>query len=81
MIHHLVWKLYHLESLIQSRTENIEERNEALKGLRAEQNEYDKKLKAARKEQTAAQKEVTKQEKLVKKRERDLEDKVSWLRE
>lgn len=37
LVHHLVWKLYHIQNNIEDRQKRIEEKNQSLKSLKAEQ--------------------------------------------
>lgn len=76
VIHHLVWKLYHIQEQIDEARTEIEEKNAGIADLRQEQEEHEDRLRKARKEVASAQKHLHKQEKEVKKRERDLEEKV-----
>lgn len=84
---HLLWRLYHITSAINESTRQVEEANEKLEELRTEvvrdphdsadfQNEDDKKLQSARKDQAQAQLNVKQREIAVKKAEKALEDKV-----
>lgn len=75
-MHHLVWKIFHVEQGITSNTEAIEEKNTRLIDLRNDHSKFDEAQKAAKKESTKAQKEVSKQDKVVKKKEKDLEEAV-----
>ena len=78
VIRHLLWKLFHIKQGIQSSTEAIQEKNDALKDIRKEHDKYEDLQKAARKDVAKAQKDVTKQDKVVKKREKELEDSVRF---
>ncbi|BGP16097.1 hypothetical protein JCM10213_007524 [Rhodosporidiobolus nylandii] len=74
VVHHLVWKLFHIEEGIKANEEKIEERNEELKKLRDENEKYDEEVRAKKKEANKAQKEAGKQERAVKAKEKELED-------
>ncbi|GAA5851241.1 hypothetical protein JCM8547_004180 [Rhodosporidiobolus lusitaniae] len=74
IVHHLVWKLFHIEEGIKASEEKIEERNEELKGLREENEKFEEEVRGKRKEANRAQKEVGKQEKAVKGKEKELEE-------
>ncbi|GAA5978729.1 hypothetical protein JCM11641_006157 [Rhodosporidiobolus odoratus] len=74
IVHHLVWKLFHIEEGIKSSEEKIEERNEELKKLRGENEKGEEEVRARKKEANKAQKEVGKQERTVKAKEKELEE-------
>ncbi|BGP39995.1 Structural maintenance of chromosomes protein 1 [Rhodotorula kratochvilovae] len=74
VVHHLVWKLFHIEEGIKGAEERIDVRNDELKKLREENEGFEEEIRARKKEVTKATKEVTKQEREVKKKEKDLED-------
>lgn len=76
-MHHLLWKLFHINKNIDANAEEIETKNESLANMREEQSKFDELLKHARKEVASASKAVSKQEKELKKREKQLEEKVS----
>ena len=77
IVHHLVWKLFHIEQGIEINTEAIGEKNEQLTQLREANSEADEQQKAAKKELNRATKESSRKEKQVKQREKDLETAVS----
>lgn len=77
VVHHAVWKLFHLEEGIKASEERIEEVNVQLDELRKENEEQEEIARKARKEVNKAQKEVRQQEKLVKEKEKELENAVS----
>lgn len=77
VIHHLVWKLFHVEEGIRASEERIDERNEELKVLREENEKFEEEVRGKKKEVNKAQKEVTKQEKALKAKEKELEEAVS----
>lgn len=79
VIHHLVWKLFHVEEGIRASEERIDERNEELKALREENEKFEEEVRGKKKEVNKAQKEVTKQEKALKAKEKELEEAVSLL--
>ncbi|GAA5824181.1 hypothetical protein JCM11251_001555 [Rhodosporidiobolus azoricus] len=74
IVHHLVWKLFHLEEGIKGNEDRIEERNEELKKLREENEKFEEEVRGVKKEVNRAQKEVTKQEKAVKAKEKELDE-------
>ncbi|GAA5897594.1 hypothetical protein JCM6882_003527 [Rhodosporidiobolus microsporus] len=74
VVHHLVWKLFHLEEGIKANEDRIEERNEELKKLREENEKFEEEVRGKKKEVNRAQKDVTKQEKAVKTKEKELEE-------
>ncbi|KAI8451120.1 RecF/RecN/SMC [Phakopsora pachyrhizi] len=74
IVHHLLWKLYHIERQIVGFSKSIREKNLTLDPLRAEIEEFDKLMTSARKEYT----QVTKN---VLKAERDLKAKEKWKEE
>ncbi|BGP07989.1 Structural maintenance of chromosomes protein 1 [Rhodotorula toruloides] len=74
VIHHLVWKLFHVEEGIRASEERIDERNEELKALREENEKFEEEVRGKKKEVNKAQKEVTKQEKALKAKEKELEE-------
>ncbi|ORY92961.1 condensin complex subunit SMC1 [Leucosporidium creatinivorum] len=73
IVHHLLFKLFHISQSIESNTTQIQEANERLVTIREENSAFEEDQKAARKEAQKAQKESGKKEKEVKKREKDLE--------
>lgn len=77
VIHHLVWKLFHVEEGIRASEEKIDERNEELKALREENEKFEEAVRGKKKEVNKAQKEVTKEEKALKAKEKELEEAVS----
>lgn len=79
IVHHLVWKLFHIEEGIKASEEKIEERNEELKQLRDENEKFEEEVRAKKKEVNKATKEVGKQERLVKAKEKELEEAVRPL--
>ncbi|GAA5966085.1 hypothetical protein JCM21900_006440 [Sporobolomyces salmonicolor] len=74
IVHHVVWKLFHLEQGIRRNEESIEEKNEELKRLRSENEDVEEKVREKRKEAQRAQKDVGKQERAVKAKEKELEE-------
>jgi structural maintenance of chromosome 1 len=76
IVHHLVWKLFHIEEGIKASEEKIEERNEDLKRLREENEKFEEEVRAKKKEVNKATKEVGKQERAVKTKEKELEEAV-----
>ncbi|GAA6027216.1 hypothetical protein JCM8097_002493 [Rhodosporidiobolus ruineniae] len=74
VVHHLVWKLHHIEAGIKASEDRIEERNEELSRLREENDKFEEEVRAKKKEVNKAQKEVTKQERTVKAKEKELEE-------
>lgn len=83
IVHHLLWKLFHIQTEIKSSKAAIEEKKESMNELVQEQQAHDERLTKARKEHATAQKGVMKQEKRVKLKEKEVADKVrprwSWL--
>lgn len=76
IVHHLVWKLFHIEQGIENNTEAIQEKNDQLADMRATNSEADDQQKAAKKELNRATKDATRKEKEVKQREKDLDARV-----
>lgn len=76
IIHHLLWKLYHIQDEISTSQTSIEEKKESMQDLTAEQEAHEANLSKARKEVASAQKQVLKQEKKVKTKEKEIADTV-----
>ncbi|KPV75520.1 uncharacterized protein RHOBADRAFT_53491 [Rhodotorula graminis WP1] len=74
VVHHLVWKLFHIEQGIKAAEERIDERNVELKKLRDENESFEDDVRSKRKAVNKAQKEVGKQEREVKNKEKELLD-------
>ncbi|GAA5911296.1 cohesin subunit SMC1 [Sporobolomyces salmoneus] len=72
--HQIVWKLWHLEKGMKENEDRIEERNEALEGLRKNSRDAEEKRKEKTKEVQKKQKEVGKQERAMKSKEKELEE-------
>ena len=79
IIHHLLWKLYHIQTEINTAQIEIEEKKEGMSDLMAQQEAHEANLNKARKEVASAQKQVLKQEKMVKAKEKEVADKVGHL--
>lgn len=79
LVHHLLWKLYHIQVSIDGAAEDIEAKHECLKEFQQEQEAHEAELRAARKSVASAQKAQSKQEKELKRREAALEEKVGRL--
>lgn len=77
VVHHVVWKLFHLEEGIKRSEGRIEEVNAQLTELREENEQHEETARKARKEVNKAQKEVKQQDKLVREKEKELENLVS----
>lgn len=77
VVHHVVWKLFHIHEGIQQNEEAIEKTNEQLVELREENEQVEETMRKARKEVNKAMKEVKQQDKLVKEKEKQLENAVS----
>lgn len=76
VIHHLLWKLFHIQDDIKNNQTSIEEKKEAMTELVKEQEAHEERLRKARKDVASAQKQVTKQEKQVKAKEKEVAEKV-----
>ncbi|GJN89317.1 hypothetical protein Rhopal_002297-T1 [Rhodotorula paludigena] len=74
VVHHVVWRLFHVEQGIKEAESRIDERNEQLKALREENDKFEDEVRGKKKEANKAQKDVTKQEREVKSKEKELED-------
>ncbi|GAA5989539.1 hypothetical protein JCM10908_000522 [Rhodotorula pacifica] len=74
VVHHVVWKLFHIQEGIQQNEETIEKTNEQLAELREENEQVEETTRKARKEVNKAMKEVKQQDKLVKEKEKELEN-------
>lgn len=76
VVHHVVWRLFHVEQGIKEAESRIDERNEQLKALWEENDKFEDEVRGKKKEVNKAQKDVTKQEREVKSKEKELEDAV-----
>ncbi|GAA6012005.1 hypothetical protein JCM10207_003457 [Rhodosporidiobolus poonsookiae] len=74
VVHHVVWRLFHVEEGIRANEEKIEERNEELGRLREENGKTEEEVRRVKKEVNRAQKEVGKQERAVKAKEKELDE-------
>ncbi|SCV74401.1 BQ2448_6833 [Microbotryum intermedium] len=74
VVHHLLWKLFHIGQGIEQNTSEIDEKNARLETLRAEHAEFEDQQKTAKKEYSKAQKDFSKQEKLVIRASKELEE-------
>ena len=74
-----LWRLFHIESQIETNSREIKEKNKALSGLRKEQAAHDKALEDARAKQAKARSDVSALEKKLKKAEKALDNRVSGI--
>lgn len=77
VIHHLLWKLYHIQDEITIAQAAIEEKKEGMTEILAEREAHEATLTKARKDVASAEKQVHKQEKKVKAKEKEVADKVN----
>ncbi|SCZ98517.1 BZ3500_MvSof-1268-A1-R1_Chr3-1g05436 [Microbotryum saponariae] len=74
VVHHLLWKLFHIAEGIKTNTSEIDEKNARLSTLRADHAEFEEQQKLAKKDHSKAQKEFSKQEKQVLRASKELEE-------
>ncbi|PLW19360.1 hypothetical protein PCANC_09140 [Puccinia coronata f. sp. avenae] len=74
IIHHLLWKLFHIESQMSENLESIESKNETLRPMRAEAAELERSLAAARRELAHVTRDVAQIENELKSKEKYKEE-------
>ncbi|MBW0474620.1 hypothetical protein O181_014335 [Austropuccinia psidii MF-1] len=74
VVHHLLWKLYHIDSQTHNHTQSIHTKKLSLEPLRTEAAEYDKLVTVTRREYAQVTKELLKIE-------RDLKEREKWKEE
>ena len=79
IVTHVLWKLYHLQRVIESNKEEIEREQAELKELSRTNSEHEQRLEKARREQAKVSKSVSQTERVVKSKEKALEDKETSL--
>jgi len=74
IIHHLLWKLFHIESQINEHLGSIQSKNETLRPMRAETAELERSVAAARREYAHVTKDVAQTENELKLKEKYKEE-------
>lgn len=74
IVHHALWRLFHLQRSMDESTTKIEEHEANLQEYRRNLEVFEKKLDSARKEQSSAAREVHKVDKGIKAKERHIEE-------
>ncbi|KAA1069968.1 Structural maintenance of chromosomes protein 1 [Puccinia graminis f. sp. tritici] len=74
IIHHLLWKLFHIEAQINEHLESIESKNETLGPMRLEVADLERSVAAARREYAQVTREVARTENELKSKEKYKEE-------
>ena len=79
IVTHVLWKLYHLQRVMEESGEEIQKHQEELKEHKRSIHKYESRLDDARKEQAKAHKELNKSERSISGMEKRIEDKMHDL--
>ena len=80
VVQRMLWRLFNIESTIESNTTAIEKKSGELSGFRAELTKHEDALLVAQQQQAKARGDMMKKEQAIKKQEKALEAKVrTWL--
>jgi structural maintenance of chromosome 1 len=79
IVTHVLWKLFHLQQLIEQSGAEIQKHQEELKEGRRNIEKFEQQYDAAKREQAKASRECSKVERNIKQKEKSIEDKQSSL--